>query len=72
MSYRLAQRSTLTDCDLVTLFNTESRAHVSCKVGMSLLVSGIFGNEVKVFSSDDDGSMHLRGNDGAGQDTASD
>lgn len=39
---------------------------------MSLLVSGIFGNEVKVFSSDDDGSVHFGGDDLSGQDAASD
>lgn len=42
-----------------------------CKVGMSLLISGIFGDEMQVFSADDDGSVHFCGNDSAGQDTAS-
>lgn len=39
---------------------------------MALLVTGILGNEVKVLSSDDDGSVHLGGNNGAGQDAAAD
>ncbi len=39
---------------------------------MSLLVSGVFGDEVKVFSANDEGSVHLGGNDGTGQDTATD
>jgi hypothetical protein len=42
------------------------------KVLMSLLVSGVFGNEVQVFSTDDQGSVHLGRDDGAGEDTASD
>jgi len=39
---------------------------------VSLLVSGVFGDEVKVFSANDEGSVHLGGNDGTGQDTATD
>jgi hypothetical protein len=39
---------------------------------VSLLVTGVLGDEVEVLSSDDDGSVHLGGNDGAGQDTATD
>ena len=45
---------------------------MSSEVLMSLLVSGIFGDEVKVFSADDQGSVHLGRDDGAGEDTASD
>jgi len=39
---------------------------------VSLLVSRVLGNEVKVFSSDDEGPVHLGGNDGTGEDTATD
>ena len=39
---------------------------------MSLLVSRVLGHEVKVFSSDDDGSVHFGRDDLAGQDAASD
>lgn len=42
------------------------------QVGVSLLVSGVLGDEVKVFSSNDEGTVHLGGNDGASQDTATD
>ncbi len=42
------------------------------KVLVSLLVTGIFGDEMEVFSADDQSSVHLGGNDGAGQDTATD
>ena len=58
--------------NLVTLLDTESWADVRSKVGVSLLVSGVFGNEVEVFSSDDESSVHLGGNDGAGEDAATD
>lgn len=39
---------------------------------MSLLVTRVLGDEVEVLSSDNEGSVHLGGNDGAGQDTATD
>ena len=39
---------------------------------MSLLVSGVFGDEMKVFSADDKGTVHLGGNNGTGQDTTTD
>ena len=42
------------------------------KIGVSLLVSSVLGNEVKVFSSDNDRSMHFGGDDSTGEDTASD
>lgn len=72
LSYSLAQRSALADGDHITFFNTESRGNVSGKVGVSLFVSGVLGDEVEVFSADDQGSVHLGRNDGAGKDTASD
>jgi len=39
---------------------------------VSLLVTGVFRDKVKVFSADDEGSVHLGGNDGSGQDTTTD
>lgn len=42
------------------------------EVLVSLLVTGVLGDEVEVLASDDDGSVHLGGNNGAGQDTATD
>lgn len=62
----------MTDCDDVALLNTESWGHVGSQVAVSLLVSGVLGNEVKVLSSDDDGSVHLGRDDLAGQDSSSD
>lgn len=37
---------------------------------MSLLVTGVFWDEVKVFSADNESAVHLGGDDGTGQDTA--
>ena len=39
---------------------------------MSLLISGVFGNEVEVFAADDESSVHFSGDDGACEDTATD
>lgn len=39
---------------------------------MSFLVSRVLGDEVKVFASNDEGSVHLRGDNGTGQDAAAD
>jgi hypothetical protein len=57
---------------LVTLLNTESWRDMRSKVLVSLLVTGVLGDEVKVFSADDESSVHLGGNNSASQDTATD
>jgi len=62
----------LANGDLVTLLNTESWGNVRSEVLVALLVTGVLWNEVKVFSADDKGTVHLGGDDGAGQDTATD
>jgi hypothetical protein len=72
VTYGLAQWSALSNGNLVTLLNTESRGNVRSQVLVSLLVSGVLGDEVEVFSADDEGTVHLGGNDGAGQDTTTD
>jgi hypothetical protein len=45
---------------------------VRSQVLVSLLVSGVLGDEMEVFSADDKGTVHLGGNNGASQDTATD
>lgn len=65
-TYSLAERPALANGNLVTLLNTESRRDVGGEVLVSLLVTRVLGDVVKVLSSDDDGSVHLGGNDGAG------
>ena len=71
-TYSLAQWSALSNSDLITLFDTESWADVSSKVGVSLLITGVFWDEMEVLSADDEGSVHLGGNNSTGQDTATD
>lgn len=71
-THSLAERSALTDSDNITLLNTESWRHVGGQVAVSLLVSGVLGDEVEVFSSDNDRSVHLGRDDFAGQDSPSD
>lgn len=39
---------------------------------MALLVTGVLGDEVKVLAADDESAVHLGGNDGAREDTATD
>ena len=39
---------------------------------MALLVTSVLGDEVEVLAADDDGSVHLGRDDGAGKDTATD
>lgn len=39
---------------------------------MALLITGVLGDEVEVFAADDESSVHLGGDDGAGKDTTPD
>ena len=71
-TYSLAQRPTLSNCDLITLLHTECRADGSRQVLVAFLVTGVFGDEVEVLAADDQGAVHLGGNDGTGEDTAAD
>jgi len=71
-TYSLAERPALADSDLITLLNTESRRDVRREVLVALLVTGVLGDEVEVLAADDDGAVHLGGNDSASQDTAAD
>lgn len=71
MAYRLAERSALSNCNRITLLYTECWTDVRSQVRVSLLVSCIFRDEVEVFSADDQGSVHLCGDDGASEDSAS-
>ena len=71
-TYSLAQRTALANGNPVTLLNTESRGDVSSQVLVTLLVTVVLGDVVKVFTADDDGTVHLGGDDTAGKDTATD
>lgn len=71
-TYGLAQWSTLSNCNLITLLDTESWGNVGSEVLVSLLISSVFWDEVKVFSADNEGTVHLGGNNSSGQDTTTD
>jgi len=45
---------------------------VCSKILVSLLVSSVLGDKVEIFSADDESSVHLGGNNGTSQDTATD
>ena len=68
----LGKGPALADNDLVTGLGTERGRNVGGEVLVALLVTGVLGNEVKVFTADDDRPVHLGRHDGAGEDTAAD
>ena len=68
----LGERSALANSDLVTLLDTESGRDVCGEVLVAALVTGVLGDEVEVLAADDQSAVHLGGDDGAGQDTATD
>jgi hypothetical protein len=68
----LAEGPALANGNLVTLLNTESGGDVGGEVLVALLVTGVLGDVVEVLAANDQGSVHLSGNDSAGQDTATD
>lgn len=71
-AYGLGKRPALADGNLVTLLNTEGGGDVCGKVLVAFLVTGVLGDEVEVLATDDEGTVHLGGDDGTGQDTATD
>lgn len=71
-AYSLGKRPALADGDLVTLLNTESGGDVCGEVLVASLVTGVLGDEVEVLATDDEGTVHLGGDDGTGKDTATD
>ena len=68
----LGERSALTSNNDITFLNVESRGDVDGSVLMSLFESIVFSDQVKVISSDDDGSVHLGGGDNTLDDSSSD
>lgn len=71
-SNSLGKRSALTNSDNITLSDTESGRDVGSKVLVSLLVTVVLLDVVKVFTSDDDGTVHLGGNNGTSKDLTTD
>ena len=71
-TYSLGEGTALANGDPVTLLNTESGGDVGSEVLVALLVTVVLGDVVEVLAADDDGTVHLGGDDTAGQDTATD
>jgi hypothetical protein len=62
----------LSNGNLVTIFDTESWADVCGQVLVSLLITSVLGDEMEVFAADNQSSVHLGGDNGAGEDSATD
>jgi hypothetical protein len=71
-TYSLAERTALSNSHLVTILNTECWADVCGQVLVSLFVTRVLGYEMEIFAADDESSVHLGGDDGAGEDAATD
>ena len=71
-TYSLAQRPALSNSNLITLLHTESWRDVRSQVLVSLLVTCVFRDKVKVFAADNQSTVHLGRNNGSSKDTATD
>lgn len=71
-SNSLGDWSTLTNGNNVTNLDTESWGDVDWDVLVSLFVSVVLWNVMQVSPSDDNGTVHLGGDDGTGQDLTTD
>jgi len=71
-SNSLGDWSTLADGNDVTNLDTESWGNVNWNVLVSLFVSVVLWNVMQVSPSDDNGTVHLGGDDGTGQDLTTD
>jgi hypothetical protein len=56
----LGEGSALTNHDLVTGFDTESRGDMSSEVLVSLLITRVLGDEVEILSADDQGTCNCQ------------
>jgi hypothetical protein len=68
----LAKGSALANSDLITFLDTEGGRNVGGEILVPLFVSGVLLDEVEVFAPNDNGAVHLRGNDRASENTATD
>jgi hypothetical protein len=68
----LGKRTALSNGDNITILDSESWGAVSSNVLVSLLESTVLGDVVKVISADDNGTLHLGGDDESLQNTSSD
>lgn len=70
VAYGLAERPALANNNLVPVLHTKAGRHVGSKVLVSLLVSVVLRDVVEVFAADDQCSVHLGRDNGAGEDAA--
>lgn len=68
----LGKRTALTNSDNITLGDTESRGNVGGEVLVSLLVTVVLGDVVEVLTSENDGTVHLGGNNGTSENLTTD
>ena len=68
----LGQRSALADDNLVAFLASKRRGNVRGNVRVSLFVSLVLFDKVQVIHAEDDGAVHFRRLDDAGQDSTSD
>ncbi len=71
-SDRLGKRTALTNGDDISVLDGEGRTAVGSNVLVSLFETTVLSDVVKVVSSDDNGSLHLCGDDLSIEDTSSD
>ena len=71
-SDRLAERTALTDGDNVSFLDGKGRRAMHSNVRVTLLKTTVFGNVMKVVSSDNNGALHLGGDDASLEDTTAD
>jgi len=69
--HSFSEGSAFSDEDDISFLNCEGRGDVGRDIAMPLLVTVVFGNVVKVISSDDNCSLHLSGNDDSLENLAS-
>jgi hypothetical protein len=55
----LGERSALTDDDLITSLDTESGGDVRSEVLVTLLITGVLGDEVEVLAADDESTWSM-------------
>lgn len=72
VTYSLAERSALTDGNLIALLHTECRRNMSSQILVSLFIPGVFGNKVEVLASNYESSMHFRRHNGTSQNSPTD
>ena len=69
----LGKRAALSDGDDISLLDgRESGGQVGRDVAVTLLETSVLGDEVKVITTEDDGALHLVGNNNSTEDTSTD